>query len=116
MYRQTVKDQYVARIYLATNPLTSCHSLKRNLRDMQIFSLVALNPKAMRAFQNLQRPHLDPTVVQRYPNREELRVSAHELVVLMRMRHQALAMREDQPANRFWMNQNLLPYKHFHHL
>jgi hypothetical protein len=77
---------------------------------------MGLNAETMRAFQNSQRAYIDGAVVEGYPYGKKLWIPAHELVVLMSMRDEALAIRKDQSPNRFWMHQNLLTDEHPHHL
>ena len=60
---QAMKDQHVACIHVATYPTVSRDRIDWNLRDMQMFALMALNSKTMGAFQNSQRAYIDRAVV-----------------------------------------------------
>src|ERR1700722_1495654 len=111
-----MKYQDVTRVHMAANPLISYDCSIRYLRNMQIFPFVVLKTEAVRAFQNSQWPYVNGAVVQRYPHGEELRISAHELVVLMRMDHKTLTVGKDEASNRLWMNQYLFTNEHLHHL
>src|ERR1035441_504056 len=116
MHGETMKDQHIPRIQRAANPPVSHGRSSGNLRDMQALSLMILNAEPMRALQNGQGPCIDRAVVQRNPYRKAFTISAHEFVILMRVRHKALAMREDQPANWLGMDEGLLADQHRHHI
>jgi hypothetical protein len=58
-----MKDQHIACVHAAAYPPVSYGCLDWNLRDMQIFSLMALNAETMRALQNPQRTYIYRTVM-----------------------------------------------------
>jgi hypothetical protein len=81
---------------------------------MKIRIFMALKAETVRAFQNLQWPHVGWAIVKRNPDSKALRISVHESVVLMRMNSETLAMRENQPAYGFGVDQDMLASKHVH--
>jgi hypothetical protein len=48
------------------------------------------------------------------PHSKALGISSHESVILMCMNRKAFAVREDQAADRLWMDQEPLAHDHFH--
>src|SRR5438270_11764856 len=114
MHCQAVKDQHISRIDPAANPITSRHSFRRNLRDVEIHIIMSLKAEAMRTVQYLQRTCFERAVVKRNPNGKAFRLSAHKSMILMGMNREPLAMRKNQPANRLRVNQEIVAHKHFH--
>ncbi len=114
MHCQAVKDQHISRIDLAANPITPRHSLRRNLWNVEIHIVMSLKAEAMRTFQYLQGTCFERAVVKRNPNGKAFRISAHKSVILMGMNDETLAVRKNQPSNRFRVNQEIIAHKHFH--
>ncbi len=116
MHGQAVKDEHIACVDLAANPIASDIRSCRNLRDMKILILVMYIAETMRAFHNSQRAHISRAIVKRNPYGEAFGISAHESIILVCMNGELFAVWEDQPANRFRMNQKAVTHKHFHDL
>jgi hypothetical protein len=116
MHGEAVKDQHIARVNFAANPIAAQRRTLRNFWDVEVVMDMALNAKAVRSFQNLQRAQSCRAVVKGNPGGKALRISIHESEVLMRMIHETFATRENQPAYRFWMNQDILSNELAHNL
>ena len=114
MHRETVEDQHVSSVDAATDPLVASDGIDRDLWNVKVLPLVFLDAKSVRTFNNSKRSHLDRAVMEWNPYREELGISPHELVILMCVDHETLAVRKDQAADRFWMNQDLIAHQHLH--
>ena len=52
MHRQTMKDQHITGVHMATNPPVSHGFPVWNLRNMQVLPLMVLNAETVRAFKN----------------------------------------------------------------
>lgn len=53
MHRQTVKNEHIACVNLAANPVISQRCSLWNFWNMEVRRIVTLNAEAMGAFQNL---------------------------------------------------------------
>jgi len=53
MYRETVKDENIASVNLAANPIAAHSCSVWNFWDVEICLVVILNAEAMGAFENL---------------------------------------------------------------
>src|SRR5215469_53948 len=54
-------------------------------------------------------------MMQRYPDGIKLRISSHELVILMRMGDKPITIRKDQSADRLRVHPKVITDDHFHH-
>lgn len=70
----------------------------------------------VRALHDLQRPHLNRAIVQRNPDGVTLRVASHKPEILMSVHCETLAMRKNQAADRFGMNQQMISDQRLHHV
>jgi len=52
MHCQAVKDEYISRVNLSSNPFVSHGCFYGNLWDMKVLSLMGLNTETVRAFEN----------------------------------------------------------------
>ena len=115
MHGEAVKNQDVAGGDVAAHPLAADGRFGRNLRNMKVLPVVPLNTEAVGTFEDLERPCLYGAIVKWDPHRKALGISAHELVVLVCMDDQALAVRKDQSSDRFWVDQETFTDYHRHY-
>ena len=115
MHGQAVKNEHITGVNLTPNPLVPHGCLDRDLWDMKIFVLMFLEAKMVRTLQYLQGTHIDWAVMKGNPDGITFRIAIHETIVLMRMDSQAFAIRKDQTANGFGMDQKMLSHDHLHH-
>ncbi len=116
MYSQAVEDQHISGANRATDPIVTSSVINRDLRNVEILPLVLLNTETMRAFQDPQWSHVDRTIMERDPYREELGISPHEFVILVSVDHEAITVGKYQPSNRLGMNEDLVTDQHLHHI
>ena len=116
MHRPPVHAEHLSCIHLAANPITSQRSSLWNFWNMEVRRIVTLNAEAMGAFQNLQWALICWAIVKRNPDGKALGISIHESIVLMRVIHETFAIRKNQSADRFGMNQKPLAHEHAHDL
>ena len=114
MHCETVKDEHIARVDLAANPVIPQRCALWNCWNVRL--VVALKAEMVRAFQNLQGPYIDWAIVKRNPGGKAFGISIHESVILMRMNDETFAIRKNQSADRFGMNQKPLTHEHAHDL
>lgn len=84
MYGQAVKNEHIAGVNLAANPVVSHGCSHWDLRNVKILVLMFLEAKTVRALQYLEGTHIDWAVMKGNPDGIALRISIHETIVLMR--------------------------------
>src|SRR6202012_929358 len=116
MNGKTVEDQHITRVDLALYPVIAANGIQGDFGNVEIFFFVRLNPVPMRPFEDAQGASLNRAIMEGYPHGVKLRISSHELVVLVSMSDEAFATGKDETADRLRVYQNLVAGDHLHYL